>query len=71
MNAGEIIAELSKLPPDTPVVFKLSQCEYGDVIGVELKRAYYRNYPRLYSNVEFPSDWNKRQVARLLLEKVK
>jgi len=65
MNAGEIIAELSKMPPDTPVVFKLSACEYGEVKGVELKRAYYRRDGLLYSQVEWPSDWNKEWLQGL------
>jgi hypothetical protein len=69
MTAAEAINVLSQMPPDARICLH-SGCEYFDIEGFELKRAYHGASPQwLYSSVEFPSDYSKTQVVKVCRKK--
>ena len=63
MTNAELIAELSKLPPDAPVVAPRGS-EFYKLVEVKLRKGY-QDSCGLYRKVEWPSDWNKTEVVEL------
>lgn len=68
MNVKQMIATLEQMDPEIEVVIQ-NGIEFYPIEGIVEKQAYFGD-KSIYSKVEWPKDWKKVQVVKLVKSKV-